>query len=49
MADVTDNYNDARPPFCPLSWNLLLNLCQTSTTHVRYHYAQFSERTEPLY
>ena len=26
-------------PFCPPSWNLLSDLCQTSTTNVRCHYA----------
>ena len=42
---VTANYSVSRPPFCPPSWNLLSDLCQTSTTHVRCHYAQFSEKT----
>ena len=32
--------------FCPPSWNLLSDLCQTSTTNVRCHYAQFSEKNE---
>ena len=31
----------AQLPFCSPSWNLLSDLCQTSTTHVRCHYAQF--------
>ena len=39
-------YSVSRPPFCPPSWNLLSDLCQTSTTHVRYHYAKFSEKNE---
>ena len=41
---VTSNYSVSRPPFCPPSWSLLSHLCQTSTTHVRCHYAQFSEK-----
>ena len=36
----------ARPPFCPPYWNLLSDLCQISTTDVRYHYPQFSEKNE---
>ena len=41
---VTANYSVSRPPFCPPSRNLFPDLCQTSTTHVRCHYAQFSEK-----
>ena len=36
----------ARPPFCPPSWNLLSDLCQTSTPDVRCRYTQFSEKNE---
>ena len=43
---VTANYSVSRPPFCPPSWNLLSDLCQTSTTHVRCHYAQLNEKNE---
>ena len=39
----------SRTPFCPRSWNLLSDLCQTSTTHVCCHHAQFSENTKSLY
>ena len=39
----------AQPPFCPPSWNLLSDLCQTCKTHVRCHDAQFSEYTKYLY
>ena len=28
------------------SWNLYSNLCQTSTTNVRCHYSQFTEKNE---
>ena len=42
----TANYSVARSPFCPPSWNLLFDLCQTSTNEVRCHYAQFSEKNE---
>ena len=38
------NYRLSRPPFCPPSWNLLSDLCQTSTTDVCYHYSQFNEK-----
>ena len=34
----------SRPPFCPPSWNVQSDLCQNSTTDVRCHYAQFSEK-----
>ena len=43
---VTANYSVSLPLCCPPSWNLLSELCQTSTTHVRCHYAQFSEKNE---
>ena len=43
---ATAFYRGLRPPFCSPSGNLLSNLCQTSTTHVRCHYAQFSEKNE---
>ena len=43
---ITANYSVSRPPFCPTSWNLLPDLCKTSTTHVRCHYPQFSEKNE---
>ena len=46
---VTVNYSVSQPPFCPPSWNLLSDLCQTSTTDVWYHYAQFSEKTKSPY
>ena len=46
---VTAKYSVSRPPFCPPSWNLLSDLCQTSTTHVRFYYAQFSEKKQSLY
>ena len=36
----------AQPPFCSQSWNLYSDLCQTSTTVGRCHYAQFSEKNE---
>ena len=34
-----------RPP----SWNLLSDMCQTSTADVRCHYTQFSEKKRSLY
>ena len=43
---VTINYSVSQPPFCPPSWNLLSDLCQTSTTDVRCHYAQLGEKNE---
>ena len=46
---VTANYSVSQPPFCPPSWKLLSDLCQTSTTHVRCYYAQFSEKKRSLY
>ena len=46
---VTANYSVSRPPFCPPSWNLISDLCQTSTSHVRCHYAQFSVKKRSLY
>ena len=46
---VIANYSVWRPPFCPPSWNLLSDLCQTSITHVRCDYAQFSEKKRSLY
>ena len=36
----------AQPPFCPPSWNLLSDLCQTSTTHLCCHYAKFNEKNK---
>ena len=41
---VTVNYSVSQPTFCSPSWNLLSDLCQTSTTDVRCHYAQFGEK-----
>ena len=41
---ATATYSIPRPPFCPPSWNLLSDLCQTSTTHMRCHFEQFSEK-----
>ena len=38
------NYNVWRPPFCPPSWDLWYDLCQTSTSDVRCDYAQFCEK-----
>ena len=35
---VTANYSVSRPPFCPPSWNLESDLCQTSATDVFYYY-----------
>ena len=43
---VIANYSVSQPPFCPPSWNLLSDVSQTSTTHVRCQYAQFSEQNE---
>ena len=43
---VTANYSVSQPPFYPPSWNLLSDLCQTSTTDVRCHCAQFSKKNE---
>ena len=43
---VTANYSVSQPPICPQSWNLLSDLCQTSKTDVRCHYAQFGEKTK---
>ena len=45
---VTVNYSVSQPPFCSPSWNLLSDLCQTSTTDVRCHYAQFGEKKRSL-
>ena len=45
---VIANYSVSRPPFCPPSWNLFSDLCQTSTTHVRCYYAQLSEKKRCL-
>ena len=39
----------SRPPFCPPSRNLLSDLCQISTTHVRCYYAQFTEKKQSLH
>ena len=44
---ITANYSATWPPFSPPSWNLLSDLCQTSTTHVCCHYAQFREKRSP--
>ena len=46
---VTANYSVSRPSFCPPSWNLLSDLCHTSTTHVRCHYAKSSDITKYVY
>ena len=46
---VTVKYSVSRPSFCPVSWNLYSDLYQTSTTDVRCHYAQFSEKIKYLY
>ena len=35
-----------RSPFCSPSRNLLSDMCQTSTTDVHCHYAQFSEKKQ---
>ena len=41
---VTANYSVSRPSFCPKSWNLLSDLCQTLTDYVRYYSAQFKQK-----
>ena len=46
---VTVNYSVLQLPFCLPSWNLSSDLFQTSTTDVRCHYAQFSEKTKSPY
>ena len=46
---VIANCSVSRPPFCLTSWNLLSYLSQTSTTNMRCHYAQFSEKKWSLY
>ena len=38
----------ARPPFCPPSWNLYSELCQTFTTNVRCHQAEFNVKAKSL-
>ena len=40
---VIAKYSFSRPPFCLQSWNLSSDLCQTSTTNMRYRYAHFSK------
>ena len=46
---VVANYSVSRLPFCPPSWNVLSDLCKSSATHVRCHYAQFSEKKRSLH
>ena len=46
---VTVNYSVLQLSFCLPSWNLSSDLFQTSTTDVRCHYAQFSEKTKSPY
>ena len=41
---VTGNYSVSRPPFCPPSWNLYSDLCQTLTDYVRCYSVQFIKK-----
>ena len=45
----TANYSVSQPPFCPPSWNFLSDICHSSTTDIRCHYEQFSEKTKSPY
>ena len=40
---VTANDSVSQPPFCPHLW-ICKRMCQSSTTDLRCHYAQFSEK-----
>ena len=45
---VTANYSVSRPPFCPPSWNLYSDLCQTLTGYVRCYSTQYKIKTTSL-